>query len=400
MNTVELSLPAITKILLSKGRKTIGHETNLSRSPLWNARQRSAPESTVVSPMLYGHAFRQVEGHSLTTADQRLFAYLTTAFVRAGCPADRRVPFSLGDAALALGHADLGGKQRALVRGSLARLRSVTIESAVRHPDGHETVLGWGLVDSYLVTTGGLSTGWIVLGEPVSHLLAEGSVTFLHAPTWEAICAQDEVAGRLWSFLESENIRHGWKYAIFPPTDGCLTTASVPSVSDVLMLHWASRRKVAQRVREACAVIATHDSRYHLEVSPAKNPGDWNLVCSWSQQLVPKPSRDGLPDLVVNAWRKAYRSQLPSVRQRGILGELLTRHSPERVAENLYQASAAGHDPFHCLLEHDRLASDERLAAAKEAEERWQETKQRESAEAEQSLADLIAVIGRPARTA
>jgi hypothetical protein len=70
------------------------------------------------------------------------------------------------------------------------------------------------------------------------------------------------------------------------------------------------------------------------------------------------------------------------------------------VAENLYQASAAGHDPFHCLLEHDRLASDERLAAAKEAEERWQETKQRESAEAEQSLADLIAVIGRPARTA
>ena len=200
MNTVEQSVPAITKVLLSKGRKTIGHETNLSRSPLWNARQRPAPDSTIFSPMLYGHAFRQVEGHPLTTTDQRLFAYLTTAFVRAGCPADRRVPFSLGDAALTLGHADLGGKQRALVRGSLARLRSVTIESAVRHPDGHETVLGWGLIDSYLVTTGGLGTGWIVLGEPISRLLAEGSVTFLHAPTWEAICAQDELAGRLLEF--------------------------------------------------------------------------------------------------------------------------------------------------------------------------------------------------------
>ena len=111
----EGAAPAITQLLCSKGRHTIGHETNLSRSPLWSTRQRRAPEDTVISPTLYGHAFRQVEGSSLTTADQRLFAHLTTGFVRNGCPADRRVPFSLGDAALALDYEERGGKQRSLV---------------------------------------------------------------------------------------------------------------------------------------------------------------------------------------------------------------------------------------------------------------------------------------------
>ena len=400
MNPVEQSIPAITNLLRSKGRSTIGHETNLSRSPLWNARQCSAPDPTVVSPMLYGREFRQVEGHSLTTADQRLFAHLTTVFVRAGCPADRRVPFSLGEASLALGHEGLGGKQRSLVRGSLARLRSVTIESAVRHADGHETVLGWGLIDSYLITTKGGGTGWIALSEPVSRLLTEGSVTFLHAPTWDAICSEDEVAGRLWSFLESETIKGGWRYRVFPPADGCLDTASVPPISDILMLHWDSRRRVVRRIREACAVIETHDRRYHLEVTPAKNSGSWNLTCSLSQQRLPNPSGDGLQKIVIDAWRRAYRSRQPSIRQRVVLRELLTRHSPEWVADQIRQATETGHDPLRCLMEHDRLVSAERLAAAQASEERWQEAKQRESSEAGQSLADLIADMGRPVGTA
>ena len=394
------SIPPITQLLSSKGSNTIGHETNLSRSPLWNARQPTASAEMIVSPMLYRHSFRQVEGRSLTTADQRLFAHLTTTFVRAGCPIDRRVPFSLGGAVLALGREELGGKQRALVRGSLARLRSVTIESAVRHADGHETVLGWGLIDSYLVTTKGGGKGWIVLSEPVALLLAEGSVTFLHAPTWQAICAEDEVAGRLWSFLESENVRQGWRYSVFPPSDVSDRMSSVPSISDVLMLHWASRRKVAQRVREACAVIVTHDKRYRLDVVPAKVPGGWNLVCSSSQQRVPKPAPQGLPETVVHAWRKVYRSQLPSVPQRRILGELLIRHSPEWIAETLSQPPDSSHDPFGHLLEQDRLFSEQRLAAAREAEDAWGEEKHRQSSEAERSLAELIAEVQGRATTA
>lgn len=393
MNHVQ-SVPSITTLLRSKGQNTIGHETNLARTPLWRTRQGAALEETVISPMLYGHAFRQVEGRPMTTGDQRLFAHLTTAFVRAGCPTDRRVPFSLGDATVALGHEEVGGKQRALVRGSLARLRSVTIESAVRHADGHETVIGWGLIDSYVVSTRGGGKGWIVLSEPVSLLLSEGSVTFLHEPTWRAISTDDAVAGRLWSFLESENVNRGWKYSVFPSPDGSAPTSSVPSISDLLMLHWTSRRKIAQRIGEACAVIMTHDNRYNLEVEHAKSPGGWNLVCSSSRQRTLSTPRHGLPRSVIHAWRKAYRSQLPSLRQRAILGELLTRHSPEWIVDILSEVS--GDDPFGTLMEQDSLVSAQRLDAARKVEDVWDEEKRRQSSEAEQSLADLIAeVMGR-----
>ena len=391
MNHVQPPVPPITTLLRSKGQNTIGHETNLSRTPLWRARQQSAPDETVVSPMLYGHSFRQVEGRPLTTADQRLFAHLTTAFVRAGCPMDRRVPFSLGEAALTLGHGELGGRQRSLVRGSLARLRSITIESAVRHADGNETILGWGLIDSYLVTTRGGGKGWIILSEAVAILLTEGSVTFLHEPTWRAICSEDEIAGRLWSFLESENIGTGWRYSVFPSSDGTSTTSSLPSISDILMLHWNDRRKVAQRVREACAVIMTHDKRYQLTVGPAKSPGGWNLTCSWSRQGSLSSSRYGLAAMVVEAWRRAYRSQLPSIRQRTVLVELLTRHSAEWIAETLCQPSED--DPFRHVMDQDRLISEQRLAEARRAEERWEDEKQRESSGAEHSMAELIAEV-------
>jgi hypothetical protein len=174
--------PTITTTILAKGRSTLGHETNLARVPIWHARPRSADGETVVTPILFGHPFRKVEGRTVTTTDQRLFAHLTTSYIRTGCPASRQVPFSLGDAASAVGHEMLGGKQRWLVRASLGRLRSVTFESALRHADGNETVLGWGLIDSYLVTTCGGGKGWVKLSEAVASLLQEGSVTFPSTP--------------------------------------------------------------------------------------------------------------------------------------------------------------------------------------------------------------------------
>jgi hypothetical protein len=390
MNQVEPTVPAITTLLRSKGQHTIGHETNLSRSPLWRTRQRTASEETVVSPLLYGHAFRQVEGRPLTTGDQRLFTHLTTAFVRDGCPTDRRVPFSLGAAALALGYEDVGGKQRALIRGSLARLRSVTIESAVRHADGHETVLGWGLIDSYLVTTSGGGKGWIVLSELVSLLLTEGSVTFLHEPTWKAICSEDEVAGRLWSFLESENIGRGWRYQIFASDNN--GQRSVPPIAELMLLNWSSRPEIAKRIRRACTVIEKLDSRYKLLVATGANLGSWVLTCSRGVER--RPSRTigvELPTTIIQAWRKAYRSHLPSQRQRAILLELITRHTAEWIADILAEPSQG--DPFHYLLNQDRQVSDQRLAAAREAEEVWEGEKRRQSSEAEQSLADLIAEV-------
>ena len=384
------SVPQITSLLLSKGKNTVGHETNLARSPLWNLRKRVAHLETVVSPVLYGRPFRHVAGSQLTTADQQLFAHLTTMFVRGGCPDDRRVPFSLGDAAIALGYEDLGGKQRNLVRLSLARLGSVMLESAVRHPDGHETVLGWGLIDSYLISTNGPGKGWVTMSEAVSLLLREGSVTFLHAPTWSTITHEDEVAGRLWSFLESETIGAGWRYPLFV-SKATTESRSMPSISEVVQLNWSSRKRVAHRLREACTVIETHDRRYRLTVATGKTDGSWILTCTRGSTPT-KAKTDTTPKIILAAWRKVFRSHLPSQRQRAVLGEVLTRRSPEWIVAQL-QSATQGADPFQSMLAADSVLSAKALTAARMAEERWNEEKQRESATGEQSLAEIIGAV-------
>ncbi len=50
------------------------------------------------------------------------------------------------------------------------------MESAIREPDGHETVAGWGLVDRYLTTTRGGGIGSFTLSEEVARLLDEKEV--------------------------------------------------------------------------------------------------------------------------------------------------------------------------------------------------------------------------------
>ncbi len=394
MNDSCSSLPVITTSLLSKGKNTIGHETNLARSPIWHARARGTADDTVVSLFLFGHPFRKVEGRNLTTTDQRLFAHLTTLYVRAGCPESRQVPFSLSEASALLGYETAGGHQRALVRSSLGRLRSVTFESALRHPDGHETVIGWGLIDGYLVTTRGGGKGWVGISEPVAHLLREGSVTYLHAPTWDAIRTEDEVAGRLWSFLESERIGKAWRYPLLPgeyPTRR--SSPGTLAIADVLQLNWWSRpRRIAQRVREACDVVQRHDCRYHLSLTNGRTDGSWVLTCSRSQAA--PPTTTGLPEAVIRAWRQAHRSRLPSVKQRAILVELLTRRSAMWIVEQLENGRDT-ENPFGYLLVVDRERSASDLSAARHAEEDWEQRKQQESSTGEQSLLELIGSVRR-----
>lgn len=383
-------VPPVTSLLLSKGKNTVGHETNLARSPLWNLRKRAARSDTVVAPVLYGRPFRQAAGAQLTTADQQLFAHLTTMFVRAGCPDDRRVPFSLGDAAIALGYDDLGGKQRNLVRQSVARLASVRLESALRHPDGSETVLGWGLIDDYLLSTRGGGKGWVRISEAVSILLRSGSVTFLHGPTWKAITDEDEVAGRLWSFLESETIGAGWRYALF--SSGTATESrSMPSISQVVQLNWSSRKRVAHRLREACRIVETYDRRYRLTIATGRADGSWVLTCVRSSSAA-RTKSDTIPKSILTAWRKVFRSHLPSHRQQEVLREVLGRRSPEWIIAQLEQAPI-GSDPLHEMLTADSGLSARSLATARHAESRWEQLKQQESVEGEQSLAELLEAV-------
>jgi len=78
----------------------------------------------------------------------------------------------------------------------------------------------------------GPGRGWAMLSEEVANLLRQGSITYLHAPTWDAIAAQDEIAGRLWSFLEAEQLAQGHRYQLFAaPLNGIAEERNMPAIT-------------------------------------------------------------------------------------------------------------------------------------------------------------------------
>jgi len=343
--------PDVTLRIRAKGSATIGHETNLARAPLWDIRARPVQLELIAPTVLYGRQFRQIAGQALTVADQRLYAELTTRYIREGCPSDRRVAFSLGDAATALGHATLGGETRRLIRQSLVRLKGVVVESALRDPDGHEELMGWGLLDWYRTTSRGEGKGWVALSEQIAYLIRRGSVTYLHAPTWDAISYLDDVAGRLWSFLEAENLLTLRRYQLFAGAPGALAEErNLPAISELLRLDWAKRAEVAKRVRRALDVIAQTDTRYHVSLLKGKQPGMWRLEAVRTKHLGAGP-RGPLPTAVLAAWKLAYGPRRASKKQLNVLAELTQQRGDAWVAARL----AAGHpDPFGALLELDQ----------------------------------------------
>ncbi|MDA8333144.1 MAG: hypothetical protein M0027_18420 [Candidatus Dormibacteraeota bacterium] len=372
----QLTSSRVAAALGGRGSQTLGHETNLARAPLWDVRPRPVQLELIAPSVLYGRQFRQVAGQPLTVADQRLFAELTTQYLREGCPADRRVKFSLGSAARLIGHESIGGETRRLVRGSLGRLRSVTVESALRAPDGHEEALLWGLLDRAFVTTRGGGQGWVTLSEEIAQLLQAGSVTFLHAPTWDAITAADSVAGRLWTFLEAESLREPRRYSLFAgPPKGLTEERNLPAVAELLRLeHWSERWRVAQRVRQACLVLTRHDLRYQADLVKGRAVGMWRLEVARSPRVTMPAT--GLPQAVLTAWRRTYQGRLPSPRQTKVLQEVLARRPSEWVATQL---STGGGDPLRRLLAADTALSRSRLESAAVAEAAWAEEKAAEA---------------------
>jgi len=385
--------PPITTALVRTGSSTLGHETNLLRAPLWETRPRPLQLDLIAPSILYGREFHQVAGATLTLADQRLYAELTNRYVRAGCPDHRRVEISLGEAARILGHTSLGGVNRQLVREALIRLRSVTVESAMRAPDGHEEVMGWGLIDWYRTTTRGGGRGSLAISQQIAYLLNRGSVTFLHAPTWDAIAAEDALAGRLWSFLEAENLISERRYQLFAAPPGQIAEArNLPAIAELLRLHWAARSQVAKRVRRALTVIAASDSRYQVALVRGKREGMWRLEALRTKHLAAPPPQSRLAPDVLAAWREAYGHRRASRKQIDILVELTERRHSSWVAARL---SAGYPDPFGALLELDtaQRASDHEAILARERA--WDHEKKEEELGAAR-LGDLLSRIVRP----
>ena len=381
--------PAITRRLREKGQETLGHETNLARAPLWDVRARPLQLDLIAPTVLYGRQFRQVAGKTLTVADQRLYAELTTRYVREGCPANRRVAISLGDAARVLGHPSLGGETRRLIRDSLLRLKSVVVESALRDTDGTEELMGWGLIDWYRTTTRGGGRGSVAISEQIAYLLQRGSVTYLHAPTWDAIAARDQVAARLWSFFEAENLMTLRRYQLFAAAPGRIAEErNLPAIADLLRLDWSGRSQVAKRVRRALAVVAATDSRYQLDLIKGRLTGMWRVEAVRTKYLGGKP-REALPPGVMAAWRGAYNQRRPSKKQVEILNEVIERRGSLWVATRL-----AGDypDPFAALLELEQAQRGADHQAIIARERAWEQQKRGHSQDASR-LADLLGDI-------
>jgi len=384
--------PAVTARLQATGPATLGHETNLARVPLWDVRARPLQLSLIAPTVLYGRQFRQVAGAALTVADQRLYAELTTRYIREGCPASRRVAFSLGEAARALGHASLGGETRRLVRQSLVRLKGVTIESALRDPDGHEELMGWGLLDWYRTTTRGGGRGWAALSEQIAYLIRRGSVTYLHAPTWDAIAGRDEIAGRLWSFLEAESLVTIRRYQLFASPPGAVAEErNLPAIAELLRLDWAKRAEVAKRVRRALAVIADTDPRYQVTLVKGKQLGMWRLEAARSGYLRSGPGGP-LPAAVLAGWRVVYGARRPSKKQIAVLAELIERRGSAWVTGRL---SAGYPDPLGALMALDQAQrrSDNEAIIARE---RSRDEERRADDTGFQRLGDLLQQLQSP----
>lgn len=386
----------IVALLAAKGPDTLASETNLCRAPIFWARERLG--SLIPYPMLYRLEIKQTSGRVLSEGDHRVFADIITRWLRANCPDDRTVEYTLADAAAALGLRTDSGRTRELARNSLIRLRGATYQSRLRHRSGVEVSCVWGHLDTVvLVQRSGRRDGHVVISGVVATLVAEGMVTWLHAPTWDALRERDGLAARLWTFLEAEDLRGSRSYSIFGRGGA---SRSLPAIADLLGLSDARSARVVRRVAAACEVVADCDHRYSASVVAALGGDKWHVEVQRARgragidpaaEASPDPS--GLPAVVMTAWRRAYSWRRPSAKQIEVLGELLTRWGPDELVAILQSgegdplARATVTDTGRSRSRHDGEAARVHEVEADHARE----------AAGEGYMASLAALRARPA---
>jgi hypothetical protein len=91
---------------------------------------------------------------------------------------------------------------------------------------------------------------------------------------------RDELAARLWVFLEAETLKQKWRYSLFSAPEGEPDRErDTPAIADVLRMRgWKRRRDIAARIKRAAAVIGAVDPTYDLTVEHSREASMWNLV--------------------------------------------------------------------------------------------------------------------------
>jgi hypothetical protein len=181
----------------------------------------------------------------------------------------RVVRFSLNEAAAAMGYQGSGSWQRDLVRDSVGRLTAATITWSRVYQQGDAVVehFTWHLVDASGTTVschGGV--GSVRLSEETVELLKDGLMKHLKAPACRALVKADDVAARVWLFLESERMRDGFTYPLIRAESQ--THSRQAFIAEVAGIgHWESHRKIKHRITRAIQVIeAKDDGRYDLRL--------------------------------------------------------------------------------------------------------------------------------------
>ena len=391
---------AVTVKMRQLGRSTRAIETHIGRIGVWYPTRSLA---TTQLALLYeprhpygpsGGEFAQVAGRALTPDHQRIWVEMMSEYLRAGrlearagsVPAaqlarclgcelrrDGHVPAKVDARVRRLVHdltrAQFRGSLRVLQRG--AGMREFTLENTLQ------------LVDSPTWRPGPDGFGHLYFGVPAG--LAEmihdvNELTFLNAPTWDAIRAEDELAALIWVMWESERIPpDGMTYPVFSgAAGGILDEAKRPGLAELFHLGYSERRETVRRLRKAIDCAVECDSRYAgttIERHP-REAGMWNTrvmrtayVAGVSDQRVSRR--------ILGAWQSVYSGQRPSAKQRDIIREMVERRGEDWIADAL-TVHAHTVDPFAEVLALDARMSKQRTREIRADEREAEANKERE----------------------
>lgn len=381
-------------------------DPNLARLPIWVPRGGDqGPSSIYGAPCSVAFAATDGEGvqippelagprTGLTSTDLRIYLDLLRRWDIDGRPSNGKVHFGGRELWRTIGMKGWGLRQVQLVEASLIRLKTAAISSAVRGEGTKDRTHIWGLIDEAEWARTDTSAAWVALSSAVTSRIAGGRATWVDLRAYDQIHSVDQLAARLWLFLEAEKLERPWHYAIW--ADPRRGAPENPPVAELLRLRPQRARDGLRTIRRAAGHVMDQDPRYVLEVRLGGR-GAWELLAERRQREAGQHPHDtvaGLPRELVEAWRRRYDLHLPSRRQATTVTELLNRWTlPEAVA---ILASASG-DPLDEWMARDRDRSTDRLAAADVEDAAWAATKREEERTAAAGFAqisELLAQLG------
>jgi hypothetical protein len=250
---------------------------------VWTYPARPGPESLRIT----------VPGGNLTTRDALLLGELGRRYFAEGKPEDGSVTFSLNEAAAAMGYETSGGWQRRKAAASVRRLTMATVSWSKHWVDEagvpceeHED---WHLIEKSGTRLGANEgSGRVRLSEDTVMLLRYGLLAYLHAPVCKALVNEDEIAARLWMFLESEALGKPFSYRLLRPAAAGTPTASRQAfIAEVVgIAEWQTSRRVRQRIASAVKVVQAIDpGRYELDLWQ-NAAGEWLLTAKRTARRV------------------------------------------------------------------------------------------------------------------